>query len=315
MLIKYGIKDNNIDVTNICKNKLLIDDYIIIPAGDLVRGSYFTDPLVGVFKFVFVIDDENNITEFDFRTPVYIDTKLNKCLKENIPESVLLLNIDNKLANIHSKLKLHNGYFSEEFPEQRMAIKYLTGHEKVLEIGGNIGRVSLIISYILSQKNNRNHLVLECDTNIAEQLKENRDLNNFHFQIENSALSKRELIQKGWLTIVSDTLLEDYTRINTITYEELVKKYNIRFDTLILDCEGAFYYILQDMPEILENIHLIIMENDYSDIAHKEFVDSVLKSKNFVVDYTECGGWGVCYNKFYEVWKKSFLDKNCKIKN
>jgi hypothetical protein len=35
------------------------------------------------------------------------------------------------------------------------------------------------------------------------------------------------------------------------------------FDTLVLDCEGAFYYILQDTPEILEGIKLLIMENDY----------------------------------------------------
>ena len=31
-----------------------------------------------------------------------------------------------------------------------------------------------------------------------------------------------------------------------------------KFDTLILDCEGAFYNILKDMPEILDNINLII---------------------------------------------------------
>jgi len=24
-----------------------------------------------------------------------------------------------------------------------------------------------------------------------------------------------------------------------------------------------------------------------------------------VVDYKECGGWGCCYNNFFEVWKKT----------
>ena len=92
--------------------------------------------------------------------------------------------------------------------------------------------------------------------------------------------------------------------INIITYDEIKKKYNIVFDTLILDCEGAFYYILMDMPEILENIKLIIMENDYHNIDHKNYIDSILKSNNFYVDYTQSGGWGPCYNNFYEVWKK-----------
>ena len=84
----------------------------------------------------------------------------------------------------------------------------------------------------------------------------------------------------------------------------MYSKYNIQFDTLVLDCEGAFYYILMDMPEILTNVNLIIMENDYNDITHKNYIDSVLKQHNFYVDYVEAGGWGCCYNNFYEVWKR-----------
>lgn len=35
-----------------------------------------------------------------------------------------------KLSLIHSKLKIKHGNFDDEFPEQRMATKYLTGNEK-----------------------------------------------------------------------------------------------------------------------------------------------------------------------------------------
>jgi hypothetical protein len=59
------------------------------------------------------------------------------------------------------------------------------------------------------------------------------------------------------------------------------------------------------MPEMLDHICVIIMENDYHDINHKNCVDKVLKEKNFVVDYVESGGWGPCYANFFEVWKKS----------
>ena len=172
----------------------------------------------------------------------------------------------------------------------------------MLEIGGNIGRNSLIIASIL--ESNNNFVTLESDINIANQLTENRDLNNFKFHIESSALSNRKLIQSGWNTIPSDTLQTGYTWVNTISLNELNTKYNIEFDTLILDCEGAFYYILMDMPEILDNINLIIMENDYYDISHKKYVDEILKKNNFYVDYIEEGGWGPCYNNFFEVWKK-----------
>ena len=46
------------------------------------------------------------------------------------------------------------------------------------------------------------------------------------------------------------------------------------------------------------------MENDYWDISHKQYVDSVLTKNDFKIIYTEGNGWGPCYNNFYEVWKK-----------
>jgi len=304
MYIKYGLLNNNIDVTAICYNKLKYGNFIIIPANDNSRTKYFTDPLMNILKSIFITDHNNITTEYDHTKNIYIDLILNKVLTENIPESLKLLNIDERIVNIHKNIKLKYGSFNEELPEQKMVLRYLTGNEKVLEIGGNIGRNSLVISYILGQKNNSNFVVLESHPDIVKQLRENKEINNANFHIENSALSKRKLIQKGWNTIVSDTLLDNHTNVNIISYNELIKKYNIEFDTLVLDCEGAFYYILNDMPEILKNIKLIIMENDYFDINHKKYIDTILQINNFTVDYSESGGWGCCYNNFFEVWKR-----------
>ena len=103
----------------------------------------------------------------------------------------------------------------------------------------------------------------------------------------------------------SDTLQEGYSWVNTITFDELKNKYEIDFDTLVLDCEGALYYILMDMPEILNDIRIIIMKNDYHNLEHKEYVDSVLKKYNFYRVYSESGGWGPCFNNFFEVWRKN----------
>ena len=190
----------------------------------------------------------------------------------------------------------------QELSEQKMSVRYLRGQEKVLEIGGNIGRNSLVIASILENSNNL--VTLESDVNISKQLSENRDLNNMKFHIEISALSKRKLIQKGWNTKPSETLEPNFKWVNTITFEQLETKYNIKFDTLVLDCEGAFYYILMDMPEILDNINLIIMENDYTVLGQKIYIENILTKNNFYVDYTEKGGWGPCHNNFFEVWKK-----------
>lgn len=212
------------------------------------------------------------------------------------------------INEIHSKLQIKHGSFKEELPEQQMSVKYLKGDEKVLEIGGNIGRNSLIISQILN--NPENLVVLESDENISKQLTENRDLNNFKFHIETSALSKRKLIQQNWDTKPSEILENGYKWVNIINYEELINKYSINFDTLVLDCEGAFYYILIDMPEILDNIKLIIMENDYDNLLKKQYIDDILKKHNFKRDYVMSGKgvgaeWSPCCDNFFEVWNKN----------
>ena len=291
MKIYYGLDDVLIEVTNICMEKLLTNNIITIPAGDINRANYFTDPLFGVHKKI-IIEINDTVTDYDEFKQIKINT-LNNTITFNITKNIF---------DIHSKLKIKYGSFKEELPEQKMVVKYLSGTEKVLEIGGNIGRNTLVIASILQDHNNL--VSLECSENIAKQLTENRDLNNFNFHIECSALSNRRLIQKDWDTFPSETLKSGYSWVNTISLNELKNKYNIEFNTLVLDCEGAFYYILMDMPEILNNINLIIMENDYNDISHKNYIDEILTQNNFIRDYVEGGGWGPCCNNFFEVWKK-----------
>jgi hypothetical protein len=58
------------------------------------------------------------------------------------------------------------------------------------------------------------------------------------------------------------------------------------------------------MPEILNNVNMIIMENDYKDIRHKQYIDQILKKNNMNVIFSQEGGWGVCEKFFFEVWQK-----------
>jgi FkbM family methyltransferase len=295
MEIFYGVEDNQINITELCLDKLLHNNIITIPSNDFVRANYFSDPALGFKKYIYI--------KLEGTVFFYSDSHI---IKINITNNEIFTidknDIDKSILNIHSKLKINYGSFKGELPEQKMAIKHLNGNEKILEIGGNIGRNTLIIAFIL--QNDNNLLSLECDENIAERLVKNRHLNNFNFHIEKSALSKRKLIQKNWDTKPSDVIEEGFKWVNTIQLQELRDKYNIDFDTLVLDCEGAFYYILLDTPEILDNINLIIMENDYHDASHKQYVDEILTSKQFVRVYVESGGWEPCYDVFFEVWKK-----------
>ncbi len=207
-----------------------------------------------------------------------------------------------KLQAIHSRLALLHGSFSEEYPEQLMSATYLTKDNKVLEIGGNLGRNSCVIASILENENNL--IVVESCVESAQLLTENRDYNQLNFHIEASAVSKYPLIQSGWTTIPSDLDIPGYFRVNTITFQDLQKKYDIQFDTLVVDCEGALYYILKDDPEILTNIKTIIIENDFVDFTHLHYVQNLFTRYGFQLIYNQAGGWGPCYSCFYQVWKK-----------
>jgi FkbM family methyltransferase len=326
MKVFYGISEcSSIDVTEICKTKMTFNNVTHIPCGDLTRSSFFTDPYENTIKKIF-INCGDIISSYDDTFDITINltdntieakdaSELCKCEMDHNCDTSDIYNypslntasftpVNATIELLHSKLTLKHGSFTEELPEQKMVVRYFSGFEKVLEIGGNIGRNSLIIASIL--KNSENFVTLESSPSIAQHLIENRDLNNFNFHIENSALSNRRLFQRGWVTIPypSSDITDDYVEISTITLNELKNKYNIEFDTLVLDCEGAFYYILLDMPEILTGINLIVMENDYTDLTHKNYVDEILLQNEFVKDYCQCGGEGPCYSNFYEVWKK-----------
>lgn len=293
----YGIITSNINITDIVMSKCMSNNKIYIPMDDVTRANIFTDPLYGTVKTVFV-RNEGTITEIHNNTYAIINLDTNEI--QQMPREKIV----NKLNKIHSSLSFIGGSLDDEYSEQIMATIFLKGDEKILEIGANVGRNTMIIASILDNDAEQ-FVTMECDLNSCNNLYQNKDLNDFHFNVEPCALSKRNLIQRGMDTITSDVVLSGYTKVNTITYEQLLNKYNIKFDTLVLDCEGAFYYILQDMPEILDNINLIIMENNYNDITHKIYVDKVMSSKGLSCVYIQSLPWRrCCQSNFFEVWKK-----------
>jgi len=307
MQIRYGTHTTNIDITDLVK-KSARSGILYIPSNDDRRSKLYTDPIYGKRKHIF-LHVKNVIREYDADTPVFIDTVEDEVYTVPPPYITELYAdecVEMKLAALHRTLTLRHGSFRDEGPEQRMAVRFLKGTEKVLEIGGNIGRNSLILASLLPP----NSLVtLESDPAIAKQLEENRDINKMTFAIEPAALSLRPLIQRGWDTMVSEELLEGYKWVKTITLPELRAKY-YPFDTLVLDCEGAFYYILKDMPDILDGITKILMENDYYNLQHKEFIDATLKERGFRCIYAEALGSEYAYKKFpfeknfFETWIK-----------
>jgi len=321
---KYGPSDKMEDITEICLSKLRHNDIIIIPSSlvlckqimckkninpDTIEFDTNEKRIISIYinENLMYMNEHIQLICIDFiKLFLYIDTIPNELEKKiwNYAHEFC----QHKLWYIQSKMRLLINNFSEEYPEQMSIAKYLNGNEKVLELGGNVGRSSLIISYILNSNNNMDFVTLEPIKYYCDILNLHKNINNLNFHVENSALSKRKLLQKGWDTIVSDVDIDMWEPINIITINELYEKYKIKFDTLVLDCEGAFFQILLDMPELLLDIKLIIIENDYRELWKKNCVDYILEQNNFKrVDSMPLGfyiDWIVCNNNFYEVWKK-----------
>ena len=60
-----------------------------------------------------------------------------------------------------------------------------------------------------------------------------------------------------------------------------------KFDVLVIDCEGAFYNILNEFPEILDHTKLIIIEHD----GPQEGINAIknkLNNNNFTLIHSQC---------------------------
>lgn len=217
-----------------------------------------------------------------------------------------------KLIDIHNSLSFTDkSQLNTEIPEQLMAVKHITPDSIVLELGGSIGRNSCVINSILDTKTN--HVVIEPSTKELSMLQTNRDSNSFGFFIENSAISNVPLYSLDWQTY--QTQIPDSVEVNTINYDDLLAKYKLKFNTLVIDNEGHFVDMLKDFPTILDGIKLLIIEHDFiteDDLCYfkKTMTQSGFKMEDMFLKTERYGpgmGWTDGLNTdpiFVSVWKK-----------
>ena len=213
----YGIENNYIDITYEVLENCLSENIIKIPLYDTERAAIFGDHIIGILKNIKVIFDDNTIKIYNSNQIAIFEIINNNLVEINnnlVEINNNLVEINNnlveinyrtiwwnkigkyikdsneKLRNLHKYLRINHGNIADEYPEQLMVINYINENDIVLELGSNIGRNTCIIAQILN-KNDRNLVTLECDLNHVQQLTENRNNNNFNFQIEPSALSKK----------------------------------------------------------------------------------------------------------------------------
>lgn len=317
----YGKDQTYVSITEQVFQSCYDGERVYITSDSTIRTSLFGDPLPGVDKDIVMFRPAAGTFSCDVfpnGTPVTVYQTLSTDEKAQfsagvgqrpITTGLESSPIEERLELVHQQLRFAGGSLRDEWVEQSMAMKYLSPKSRVLEIGSNIGRNTLMIASIL--EDDRNLVTLECDPVSVELLRNNRFANNFRFHIEPSALSNRKLIQNGWLTTPSDELLPGYQWVNTITYDELVSKYGSDFDTLVADCEGALYYILVDNEGFLSNISTVILESDFLSAEHKQQVEATFRRYGLEKVYSEPlpsppEGYfpDECVESFFETWKR-----------
>jgi len=227
----------------------------------------------------------------------------------NIFDNIKKKNIVKILKKKHQNLKINYGNFNEEYNEQIMALLFIKPYHNVLELGGNIGRNSCLISSILNNSNQL--LVIESEPNNVIKLIENKKLNNFNFNVENCAISNINLYQKNdelnSITLPKNKIdnINKWKKIKTMSWTKIKNKYNIKFDVLVVDCEGCLYYILKNQPNFLNDFKIIIIENDFINTSHKKYIDYIFKKFYFINIYRKSYFFnGSISNNFFEVWIK-----------
>lgn len=266
------------------------------------KQLYYLEP--GLFYF------SKNITT-NIITNISTKQKYYNLLKDNN------FDIKTKLNYYHKLVEIKYGSKYDEDVEQYLCMKYIDKNDIILELGGNIGRVSILLSILINNENNL--VVLESNEQHYNEFLENYNMNNCKFNVLNRALSIQPLYQYGWQSFT----LEEYNniieeqrhlikQIKTITYKEILSKYNLTFNTLVIDCEGAFYNIIKEEPNILNTINKIIIENDYNCENKYLYLKQLYEKNNFKLvenikldkkHYTTHKNQ-IIRDNFYQVWIK-----------
>ena len=180
-----------------------------------------------------------------------------------------------------------------------LAYRYIRPEYSVLEFGGNIGRNSITIASLLNKNRDGSVNLVTLETGDVSELRKNMESSGNKFTIINAGLSKKDLYQSGWVS--GTTKDNNKSAVNKISLSEIYKISGInKFDTLIVDCEGCFYDITNDFPELLLNSKLIIIENDSQ--AHNDHIRKNILNAGFKSIF--CGDHEGKQPCFYEVFTK-----------
>lgn len=175
--------------------------------------------------------------------------------------------------------------------ERELVKSYVPKDATVLEMGARYGTVSCVISQVLD--NPKKHVAVEPDVSVIDALMKNRFNNGGMFQVYNGVVSTHGYDIHTVFTgdeYGTYTKKSDRPTVPHMSIQDLESTYNMKFDCIVADCEGFFCDFVDENPDCIKNMRVIIYEQDgtpWSEMEHKyKKLDDTLTSFGFTLVHT-----------------------------
>jgi len=168
--------------------------------------------------------------------------------------------VPDEVTDIPLRGQLQVGFYERE--ERRLLKNHLSPDARVLELGGCLGVVACIANNMLRKP--ERHVVVEANPNLIRHLERNKLHTGSAFAIEHCVVSNRPERE----FFLGDSILGSSARrrsptkvvVPGKTVAELERAHEIKFDTLIMDIEGAELDFLRENRDWLRQLNTVIAE-------------------------------------------------------
>ena len=194
----------------------------------------------------------------------------------------------------------------KERKEQILCSEFIEPSCTVLELGARYGMSSCVINTILDNK--EAHVAVEPDSRVWEALEGNRARNNCKFHILKGVISEKnyKLVDTDyWYGYGTRTEEVEESDVISFPLSKIQEIYNLKFDTLVADCEGFLQTFFEENPLMYKQLRLVIFELDCPKICnYKKIIESLQEHGFVLVGGMNAAGKGL----FRQCWRKNILD-------
>ncbi len=184
--------------------------------------------------------------------------------------------------------------------KERTLLKKMLPDTDIIEAGAGVGLISM---YLKKKIKNNRLFMIEPNIEMNKIIKKNFKLNNFderEINLLNFGLSDNEKVDVPFFkfesdmanTVSNETLdynlkKKDVTKIDTLSINSIINKYNIQNFQLVLDIEGEETNVLKKNNDWMKNCKSILLENHLPKIKLQELNRYVVNKGFKIIDKKE----------------------------